>query len=318
MASRSTIALESSPMVFFESASGQLPLACPVCHQSLNSTDDVWSCGGCDHRFPVQDGVPDLIVGERYEVDSGEDVMKNEEITNRRTVEEYYVPLFRKLFGDRKTRILSLGCGVGADVEALCDAGFDAYGIDNGVRSSTWKRRRYPQRLVMANGKHMPFHDETFDCVFCGCVFPHVGVEGSSYKVTPDYREQRLELAKEMGRVLKPGGRIIASNPNRWFPFDIFHEHTHDRFRARPTSPTDPLLLSRRDYERLFASAGCVRATGLPVAGYWSLTNSRKSFKGRIASFPVRFLFRVASSVKPLRTSFINPWIIVMIEKANA
>jgi SAM-dependent methyltransferase len=317
MSSAAMFSLDNSQVSLLGATTKPIVLACPTCHSTLNVVDDAWSCSACKQQFPLRDSCPDLIVGERYEVESGEQVMISEEITNRRTVDDYYVPLFRKLFGNRGARILSLGCGVGADVDALCDAGFDAYGIDNGVRSNSWKRRRYPHRLVMANGKHMPFQDGTFDCVFCGCVFPHVGVQGSSYKVTPDYNEQRLELAAEMARILRPGGKVIASNPNRWFLFDIFHEHTADRFRVRMTLPTDPLLLSRRDYERLFAPAGCTRAKGLPVEGYWSFANSRKSLKGRIASLPVRLLFRTASAIKPLRTSFINPWIIVMIEKAG-
>jgi SAM-dependent methyltransferase len=280
--------------------------------------ENAFVCTLCRQHYSLVDGFPDLIIGDRYAVDSGEQVMLNEELTNRRTVEEYYVPLFEKIFGRRDLRILSLGCGVGADVDALCDAGFDAYGIDNGVRSNAWKRRKHGSHLFMANGKHMPFPDQTFDCVFCGCVFPHVGVHGSSYKVTSDYHEQRQSLASEMARVLKPGGRVIASNPNRWFPFDIFHEHTAGRLRMRPTLPTNPLLLSRRDYEKLFAPAGCSRAIGLPVDGYWSFANSKKHLKGRIASIPVRLAFRIASAIEPLRTSFINPWIIVMIEKAES
>ncbi|CAN5600526.1 hypothetical protein BH10ACI4_BH10ACI4_24580 [soil metagenome] len=318
MSSIQIASIDGSSTYPLDADRGPVALVCPKCHGELNKTSDRWLCSSCPHEFPMRDGSPDLILGERYDVDSGEQVMLSEEVTNHRTVNEYYVPLFRKLFKERAPRILSLGCGVGADVDALCDAGFDAYGIDNGVRSGTWKRRKYPERLVMANGKCMPFADETFDCVFCGCVFPHVGVQGSSYNVTPDYHEQRLELASEMARVLKPGGRVIASNPNRWFPFDIFHEHTAERFRVRPTFPTDPLLLSRGDYEKLFAGSGCVRAVGLPVEGYWSFANSSKSLKGRLASLPVRMLFRAASAIKPLRTSFINPWIIVMIEKAGA
>jgi SAM-dependent methyltransferase len=296
---------------------GSVRLVCPACRGTLHTERDVVYCSDCERGFPTVDGFPDLIHGERYPVDNGEQVMLNEELTNRRTVEEYYVPLFEKLFGGRQASILSLGCGVGADVDALCDAGFDAYGIDNGVRSSQWKRRGHQDRLIMANGKHMPFPDETFDCVFCGCVFPHVGVQGETYKVSDDYKEQRQCLASEMARVLKPGGRIIASNPNRWFPFDIFHGHTAGSFHARLTLPNDPLLLSRGDYEKLFAPAGCVRAVGLPVKGYWSFANSRKHLKGRIGSLPVRLAFRIASAIKPLHTSFLNPWIIVMVEKAK-
>lgn len=73
--------------------------------------------------FPLTDGAPDLILGERYDVDSGNQVMCSEELTNRRTMDEYYVPLFRKLFRSHSPRILSLGCGVGADGKALCEAG---------------------------------------------------------------------------------------------------------------------------------------------------------------------------------------------------
>jgi hypothetical protein len=107
------------------------------------------------------------------------------------------------------------------------------------------------------------------------------------------------------------------SNPNRLFPFDIFHEHTANNFRLRFHLPSDPILLSRLDYQRLFSPTGCESTVGLPVSGYWSFTNSRKTLKGRIASAPVRFLFWLVSAFEPLRTSFLNPWIIVLVEKSH-
>ena len=208
---------------------------------------------------------------------------------------------------------------MGSDVETLRKAGFNAMGIDNGKRSEFWRERREsPESLVMGNGKRMPFEDSTFDVIFCGCVFPHGGVVGTTFDTTSDFYEQRLELAGEMARVLKPGGKIVSCNPNRFFPFDIFHGHKAGKPILRPTMPWKRLLLSRGDYLGMFNRYGCVRATALPVENYWNFTNSKKSFKGRVMAAPVAFLFRLVSRVGFLRGSALNPWLIVMIEKGAA
>ena len=266
------------------------------------------------------DGFADLIIGEHYDDDTPDCAVLNEETTNRDTSDRYWIPLFRKLWPANYSarKILSLGCGVGADVERLVECGFDAYGLDNGKRTALWAaRRRYPERLFRANGKRMPFKNETFDAIFCGCVFPHVGVVGTSFQTTEDFMEQRTELAKEMARVLRPGGRIIACNPNRFFPFDIFHGHQAGKVVLRPTLPWQHLLLSRGDYFRMFRAYDCVRATALPVEGYWSFTNSRKSVKGRILAAPIAALFRLVSRVSFLSGSPLNPWLIVMLDKGQ-
>jgi hypothetical protein len=130
-----------------------------------------------------------------------------------------------------------------------------------------------------------------FDFAYCGCVFPHVGVEGVTYNVTEDYYEQRLALAKEMVRVVKKGSRIISCNPNRNFPCDIFHGHRGGKFTARRTRRSNPLLLSAKDYERLFGEAGCRKFEPLPANNYWGFTGSSRTLKGRILTLPVRFIF---------------------------
>jgi Methyltransferase domain len=106
--------------------------------------------------------------------------------------------------------ILCLGCGVGSDVDQLCAAGFRVAGIDNGKRAAAWTMHQNGPSFFRANGQHMPFEDETFDFAYCGCVFPHVGVEGVTYNVTEDYYEQRLALAKEMVRVVKKRGPSVV------------------------------------------------------------------------------------------------------------
>jgi SAM-dependent methyltransferase len=297
-----------------------LRIVCPACRGTLSGTAKAPVCDTCGSRYLIREGFVDLVVGERYDDDTLDCALENEETTNRETVERYWIPLFRRLWpeGAKGRRILSVGCGVGADVEQLVDAGFDAYGIDNGKRVAHWLRRKCAERLFCGNGRHMPFEDSSFDLIFCGCVFPHVGVVGTSFRTTPDYFQQRLELAAEMARVLRPGGRIVSCNPNRFFPFDIFHGHQAGKMTLRPTPPWQHLLLSRGDYLEMFRRFGCVRAVALPVSGYWSFSNSRKTWKGRLLAAPVDFLFRLVSNLSILRGSPLNPWLIVMLEKGAA
>ncbi len=294
-----------------------VPLVCPRCKAPLSRKAESFRCEGCSSEYPLAGGLPDLIVGDRYDDDTPECAVCNEEATNQETAGRYWAPLFRNEWPDwRNITILSLGCGVGADVDALTEAGFRAVGIDNGKRSAQWlARRRYPERLIAGNGKHMPFPDSTFDAVFCGCVFPHVGVEGVTFNTTPDFYEQRLALAGEVARVLKPGGRVFSCNPNRFFPFDIFHGHQAGKPVVRPTMPWDRLLLSTGDYRRMFSRFCPVRVTAMPVEQYWNFTNSKKTLKGRILAAPIRALFQLVSKVKVLRGSPLNPWLIVRIEK---
>ena len=118
-----------------------------------------------------------------------------------------------------------------------------------------------------------------------------------------------------MARVLKPGGRVFSCNPNRFFPFDIFHGHQAGRPVVRPTMPWDRLLLSLGDYRRMFSESCQVAVRALPVENYWNFTNSKKSLKGQILSAPIRMLFQLVSRIAPLRSSPLNPWLIVRIEK---
>lgn len=295
-----------------------LPVLCPACRGELQSRPGSVVCLDCKAEYPVHEGIADLIVGDRYDDDTPDCALCNEEATNRDTALRYWIPLFERMFASRRdVRILSLGCGVGADVDALADAGWDAYGLDNGKRHSHWAaRRKQPQRLFQANGKHMPFAGETFDIVYCGCVFPHVGVIGTTFETTPDFWQQRSALAGEVARVLKPAGSLISCNPNRFFPFDIFHGHQAGKPVLRPTMPWEKLLMSQGDYERMFRPFGRFHTSALPNENYWSFGNSKKTWKGRLMAAPVSATFRVVSRIPALRASPLNPWLIVQIEKS--
>src|SRR5262245_16631354 len=70
-------------------------------------------------------------------------------------------------------------------------------------------------------------------------------------------------------------------------------------------------------FNDLFRAAGCLRAEGLPVENYWGFNGASRSFKGRALSMPVRMLFWLVSRerLSALRSSFLSPWLIVLVEK---
>lgn len=297
-----------------------LGVVCPACHGRLVYEPEKMSCAGCGMEFSYCNGFPDLIIGGRFDDPTDEAQLLYEEQSNTDTTKEYLIPTLRKWWPEaRKTRprLLSLGCGTGIDIDLLCEEGYDCVGIDCGNRTSTWPRRKHHERLLLANGKHLPFESASFDCIFCGCVFPHVGVVGDSFTVAEHYREDRLGLAREMTRVLRPKGKILVSSPNRFFPFDIFHGRPNGGYKPRPYKPSDPFLLSVNDYRRLFQEAGCRTATAQPVKGYWGFIRSKNSLKGYVMALPVRAMFWLASvgNSTLLRSSPLNPWIVVLIEK---
>jgi SAM-dependent methyltransferase len=269
----------------------------------------------------MTNGFLDLVVGGRFDDVPPDDQFANEEKNSAFTMKHYFIPFFRRQWPDfagQTRRLLSLGCGTGADVDTLCDAGFDCIGIDNGNRTMVWPKRTRPDHFLLANGMHLPFEDGTFDGVFSGCVFPHVGVHGDTYKVTDRFKNDRYALAQEMARVLKPGGKILVSSPNRWFPFDIFHGRDAFQYLPRPYCFADPFLLSVSDYRKMFVEAGCNAVTAQPMSGYFGFERSASHLKGYLLGLPVKLAFGLVSlpGLNFLRGSPLTPWIVVLAEKS--
>ena len=294
---------------------------CPFCHSALLFRQALIVCTQCGERFDYRDGFPDLIVGGRFDDDIGEGQTRYEEQSNEWLSRRYLIPTLRRLLKDvARPRVLSLGCGTGVDIDLLAADGFDIVGIDCGNRTDVWPARTCRERLCLANGKHLPFASGSFDAVYCGCVFPHVGVDGDSNRVRPDYREERLAIAREMGRVLKRGGHAMVSSPNRLFPLDIFHGRSPDQPFPRLNAPWNPFLLSAADYRRLFWAAGCGSVRLLPVKGYWGFIRMKQRLAGRIMAFPVETIFNAVSTeaLRALRGSAINPWLVMAARETHA
>jgi SAM-dependent methyltransferase len=241
-----------------------------------------------------------------------------EERDNRRFTLEYTAPVLSRLIGPPSGggRVLSVGCGVGSDVEALAELGWDAHGVEPGYRSSAWDRRREPERFRSVDGRTLPFPDAAFDAVTSYGVIEHVGAIGDSVATHPDVWEQRVRFARELARVVRPGGAMVISTPNKLFPADFFH--SPNRFGMRWHSPREPFSVSFAELRRLFLDeAGCRAIRHLSLDGAFVFRRSQQHLWGRILVPPARVAFRALGrpAMQPVARSPLNPFLIVAIAR---
>jgi 2-polyprenyl-3-methyl-5-hydroxy-6-metoxy-1,4-benzoquinol methylase len=120
-------------------------------------------------------------------------------------------------------RVLDLGCGAGAFLAALRDAGAQPVGVDIAEAALERARTNVPGADLrrLEDGVIPAGHGE-FDLVWCSEVLEHI----------PDVAEALYEVR----RVLKPGGRLLLTVPNtglraRLRPHDPLGQHV--RFFTR-------------------------------------------------------------------------------------
>lgn len=114
---------------------------------------------------------------------------------------------FRRLTGlAAGARVADLGCGSGAFTELLRREGYRATGVDISPKLVALGKSKYPGLdLVEGDVEQLPFEDGSFDGVLLSGLVHHF----------PDPRA----CAAETFRILKPGGRFMAFDPNRLNPF---------------------------------------------------------------------------------------------------
>lgn len=293
-----------------------ISLACPVCNVILDRQSAAYDCMGCGRNFPdTPEGYANFLMAPGYADEDDVERGHHEEKTAKVTMEGYLIPLLRKLFADRDpctVRVLDIGCGVAMSVELLCEAGFDAWGVDSGQRVQHWYRRKHPEKLVIANGDSMPFPDDTFDFVFCAGVIEHVGCDGDARSPSPGYEKARYEFAKDAVRVTNRGGKLNFTCPNRLFPFDLFHRN--DEMKPwRFHWPWDPFLYSTGDFRDLFVDqCGCSTFETVPIKGYWGFLRFNTTVMQRMACRLANIWFNTIGCWPGWRGSFANPWISIM------
>lgn len=97
----------------------------------------------------------------------------------------------------RGSRVLDVGCGTGALVQAAREAGHDAMGVEPDPEMADLAGSRLDQDVVVAGLPDLPFAADGFDAVTASFVLNHV--------------DDPRAGARELVRVAAPGGFVRAS-----------------------------------------------------------------------------------------------------------
>jgi ubiquinone/menaquinone biosynthesis C-methylase UbiE len=164
--------------------------------------------------------------------------------------EELFAEVFGRLGIDvAGRRVLDVGCGRGFVGDWVERRGGSYFGADLVVS-------RPGLRMATAEAGALPFRDDAFGAVFCIDAFEHIPEPGAA--------------AREMRRVLAPGGCLFLSAPNygnvaglvKWWceRFGGYAPQTWAPFRRwQPQELEHPL--TGRAVRRIFARAGFRRVT---------------------------------------------------------
>jgi SAM-dependent methyltransferase len=305
-------------------------VACPDCRTPFAAEppagEDV-GCDGCGARFGRRDGYLDLrpvaLASEEYRDPATVDgFAARESAGSDRRFREYFAPLLRGLAVDR---VACLGCGGGEDVAALVVAGLDAVGADLPHRTAGWAAAgRDPGRLVVADGRRLPWADGSFDAAVATGVLEHIGAVEDGVDLHDDYEAQRIAFLAESTRILRPGGVLVLAAPNGAFPVDLQHNVSRRPMTQRIAtrtglavhSPRDPFL-PRYDAVRRWADAVGTGLTTqvLPLSGYLGLSFGSSRFLRPFAP-AIRVLFRLLDRAPDaVRESGLNPYLVVAVRR---
>jgi SAM-dependent methyltransferase len=100
--------------------------------------------------------------------------------------------------GNGRPDLLEIGCGAGGLLKELSRTSV-AYGMDVEAESMKYCQERGLERLCLGDAAALPYRSEQFDAVVCVDVLEHLD-------------DDRAALA-DIYRVLKPGGRLLATVP---------------------------------------------------------------------------------------------------------
>jgi len=105
----------------------------------------------------------------------------------------------------KNSKVLDIGCGIGAFLEKFKNEGADVYGIDIDKDKINIAKEKF-YNVFVSPAEKLNFNNNFFDVIFLHEVLEHV--------------DDDVKTINEAFRVLKKGGKIIIFTPNRLWPFE--------------------------------------------------------------------------------------------------
>ena len=143
----------------------------------------------------------------------------------------------------RGARVADLGCGSGVFTELLRREDYASVGLDISPKLIALGRSRYPGlELLEGDAENLPFESASLDGALLSGLVHHF----------PDPQQ----LAAEVRRVLKPGGRFVAFDPNRANPFMwLYRDHASPFYSPVGVTENERPVLARQ-VAKVFGKAG--------------------------------------------------------------
>jgi SAM-dependent methyltransferase len=173
---------------------------------------------------------------------------------------EYPIPELRLPPGEGRT-FLEVGCNWGRWCVAAARRGYRPTGVDPSLKGIQAARRVAGQlgvdaQYAVADARHLPFADATFDVVFSYSVFQHFS------------KADALAAFDELARVLQPGGTSLVQLANVWGARSLVNQARERRFRE-PRTLFDVRYWGPRELRSELASR--IGPTDLLVDGFFTL-----------------------------------------------
>ena len=187
----------------------------------------------------------------------------------------------------RGARVADLGCGSGVFTDLLQRQGCVCVGLDLSSKLLEVGRQKYPGvEFIEGDVEHLPFPDGSIDGVLLSGIVHHL----------PD----PTHCAAEVFRVLRPGGRFVAFDPNRMNPFMyLYRDRSSPLYSQVGVTPNERPVLAKE-------VAVAFRAAGFATQTEY-LSNLRYRY---IASSAVRWLLPIYNMIDSalFAPSFMGPF----------